>query len=167
MNIDQLLKDIEKNCKEITYLCAKHILEKLYDIENDTIEEKELIELFSNYTNFQRYLNDYAGMIYKRYFSSVEEVYNELCNFLDIDDNNQYMFEFDLNKLEKQTPSKLMQIENEDLKYLTIEKQESKLEKLIDTKYYKENTEQYKDRVDKIASNFKLVKKALQLSDDY
>lgn len=167
MNIKNFLEDIKTNCKEVSYLCAEHIFEKLYDIENDTITEDEIIDIFANYSNFQRYLNDYAGVIYRRHMSSVEEVYEEICNYLNLDDNNQYMFEFDLEKLEKQTPAKLMQIEDDDLKYLTIEKQESKLEKLLTSTFYQSNTQKYKERIDKIDSNFKLVKKALHLSDNY
>jgi hypothetical protein len=142
-------------------------LDKLYDVDNDEIEQETLIELFSNYSQFQKYLNDFAGVIYRRYMSSIEEVYGELCNYLNIDDNNHYMFEFDLAKLEAQTPAKIMQIENDDLKYLTIEKQESKLQKLLDTHYYQEHQKELQPRIDKIAANFALLKKALQLSDDY
>ena len=167
MNIKHFLEDIEENCSHITYLCMVHIFKKLYDIENDTIEEEELMEFFINYSNFQKYLNDYAGTIYKRHFSSVEEVYKEICDYLEIDDNNQYMFEFDLAKLEKQTPAKIMQIEDDDLKYLTAEKQESKLHKLLESTYYKEHQEEYKERLEKIGANFTLLKKALHLSDNY
>lgn len=167
MNIKHFLDDIRSNCTQITYLCAEHILEKQFNIEKDKLHEDDIMNLFANYGNFQKYLNDYAGVIYRRHMSSVEEVYAELCNHLNLDDNNQYMFEFDLEKLEKVSPAKLMQIEDDDLKFLTIEKQESRLQRLMESRSYLENIESYGDRVEKVKGNLALVKKALKLSDDY
>ena len=75
MKISDLLDDIKQNCSEIAYLCAEHILEKLYDIEADEIDDAKIIEIFEEYGNYTRYLNDYAGAIYRKYNSSIDEVY--------------------------------------------------------------------------------------------
>lgn len=167
MKISDFLNDINKNCSEIAYLCAVHILEKLYDIETDEIDNAKIIELFEEYSNYTRYLNDYAGTIYRKYQSSIDEVYIELCEYLKIDSHSQYMFEFAISKIEKYSPASLMQIEDDELKILTIEKLEEKLQKALESRYYQENKDILTPRVDKITSNFALVKRALNLNSNY
>lgn len=167
MNIRHFLDDIRSNCSELTYMCVNHILEKQFDVHKDTLHEDDVMDIFANYGNFQKYLNDYAGVIYRKYTSSIEEVYSEVCEYLNLDDNNQYIFEFDLEKLEKQTPIKIMQIKDDELKLLTVEKQESRLKRLIESKFYTDNIDKYKERIVRLESNFTLVKKALNTSADY
>ena len=110
MKITDFLSDIELKCSEIAYLSIVHILEKIYDIENDELNYDEVIDFFQDFAKVQRYLNDYAGVIYRRHNSSVEEIYSELCAYLNIDADNEYMFEFAISKLENNTPAKIIAI---------------------------------------------------------
>ena len=77
MNLDQKLypldfffKEIELNCSHIAHLSIIHICEKLYtDTQNHLMDRKNFYELITNYSYFFRYLNDFAGTIYKKYNS--------------------------------------------------------------------------------------------------
>ena len=109
LKLNDLLDEIKENCTEIAYLSMVHLYGKLYAINEDTqISKEDFLEVIKNYSLFFRYLNDYAGTIYKKYNSSVENIYIELCNYYKLDLDNEYRFEHILKKLEKQTPQLLM-----------------------------------------------------------
>ncbi|MCK5109919.1 MAG: hypothetical protein KAQ94_00240 [Arcobacteraceae bacterium] len=162
MLINEFLSDIEKSCSHIALLCVKHILNKVYK-DIDTVNDQKLKELFSNYNNYNKYLNDYAGTIYNKHSSSVNNVYIEMCKFLDIDIDNQYTLEHVIIKLEKQEPAVILNLLDDDIKMMTIENFEEKLNSILSSKYYNNNKSQFQSRVDKLSKNLSLVKKALQL----
>ncbi len=162
LNINDLLDDIKKNCTEIAYLSMVHLYNKLYKInENTLIEKEEFLEIIKNYSMFFRYLNDYAGTIYKKYNSSVEIIYTELCNYYQLDLDNEYRFEHILRKLEKQTPQLLMSLSDSDIQKQTIENFEEKLDTIKNSDYYKNNQEELFPKIDKLEKNISLVKRAL------
>jgi hypothetical protein len=164
MTINQYLDNIKSNVQnEISYLSSVHILKKIYDIENDSISKEELDNLFKDYNTYIRYLNDFAGPIYRRYNSSTQEIYTDLCNTLGLDVDLEYLFEMSISKIEKQSASRIMQIEDDDFKIMTIEKFEKRLDELEKTPYYQENIDRLKSRVANARSQFNLVRRALNL----
>ena len=157
------LKEIKDNCSEILYISAKHILDKLYNDDIEIDKEKN-IEFFSNYKNYHLYLNDFAGTIYGRYASSVNHLYIEMCEYLNIDVDNKYTLEHTIMKLEKQTPQLLLGLTDDDIQKQTIEHFDEKLIAIGGSTHYNSNINEFKHRVDKLKSNILLVKNALQIS---
>jgi len=165
VTLDTMLEDIKLHCSEISYLSMIHLFKKLYPSqENLSLEEEEYFNIIRNYSLFFRYLNDYAGTIYKRYNSSIEIVYTELCNYYDLDLDNEYRFEHILKKLDKQTPQLLMSLSDEDIQKQTIQNFEEKLEFIKKSNYYIKNQDKLKLKIEKLHANITLVKKALQLN---
>ncbi|MEA1915843.1 MAG: hypothetical protein U9N30_11095 [Campylobacterota bacterium] len=163
MNLNEFLEQLKPKCSQISYLSTHHILKKLYDLDTDTPTQDELNQHFENYTTYIRYLNDFAGPIYRRYHSSTEEIYKELCDVLNLSMDNKYLFEMAISKVEKQTASRIMQIEDDDFKVMTLEKFEGRLQEIKNTEYYQENTQTLENRIKDAQSQFNLVRKALNL----
>ena len=67
MEISVFLENIKKNQDEVVYYCCNHILSKKFDVNKDNLEDSVLRELFVDYDNFTKALNDSAGIIYKKY----------------------------------------------------------------------------------------------------
>lgn len=149
-----------KTKDEILYLCCEHMLDKIYN-DSTNIDEDELKEFFSNYKNYHLYLNDFAGTIYNRYGSHVNQIYVDMCSLMDVDVDNQYTLEHTIIKLERQTPQLLLSLTNEDIQHQTIEHFDEKLENIENSTHYVSNQEQFKPRVDKLYKNISLVKNAL------
>lgn len=164
LKLNDLLDEIKENCAEITYLSMVHLYKKLYEVNDETMIYKEdFLETIKNYSLFFRYLNDYAGTIYKKYNSSVENIYVELCNYYNLDLDNEYRFEHILKKLEKQTPQLLMSLSDSDIQRQTIENFEEKLSSIKNSSYYTSNREKLFSRIEKLEKNISLVKKALNI----
>jgi len=164
LKLNDLLDEIKENCTEIAYLSMVHLYGKLYEINEDTqISKEDFLEVIKNYSLFFRYLNDYAGTIYKKYNSSVESIYIELCNYYKLDLDNEYRFEHILKKLEKQTPQLLMSLSDSDIQKQTIENFEEKLLNIKQSNYYNQNQEKLMLKIEKLDKNISLVKKALNL----
>lgn len=164
LKLNDLLDEIKENCTEIAYLSMVHLYEKLYDINEDTIIDKEeFLEVIKNYSLFFRYLNDYAGTIYKKYNSSIEIIYTELCAYYNLDLDNEYRFEHILRKLEKQTPQLLMSLVDDDIQKQTVDNFEEKLLSIKNSNYYNDNYEKLFAKVEKLEKNIALVKKALNI----
>ncbi len=162
LKLIDLLTELQTNCSEIAYLSMVHLYEKLYEINDQTLIDKdEYLEIIKNYSMFFRYLNDYAGTIYKKYDSSIEIIYTELCNYYGLDLDNQYRFEHILKKLEKQTPQLLMSLSDSDIQRQTVEHFEEKLETIKSSDYYKNNESALFSKVEKLEKNIVLVKRAL------
>ncbi|VAY86633.1 hypothetical protein MNB_ARC-1_24 [hydrothermal vent metagenome] len=157
MKKQDFLDDIKLNCSEILYLSSKHILDKLYK-DDESIN----CDFFVNYKNYHIYLNDYAGIIYGRYASSVDRLYIEMCNHLDIEIDNKYTLEHVIAKLEKQTPELLLGLTNEDIQKQTIIYFDEKLVSICHSTYYKNNIDEFKQRVQRLEENILLVKSALK-----
>lgn len=163
MTKNEFLKDIEINCSEILYISTKHIYNKLYD-GDAVLNTDENIAFLSNYKNFHLYLNDFAGTIYSRYASSVDSLYIEMCNYLDINIDNQYTLEHTIMKLEKQTPELILGLIDEDIQKQTIEHFDDKLIAIDKSTYYNNNKREFSVRVEKLQQNINLIKNALQIS---
>lgn len=151
-----------QNNSEILYLCCEHMLDKLYKEEDDFATE-EVNEFFSNFKNYHRYLNDFAGTIYNKYGSHVNTIYIDMCGYLGIEVDNKYTLEHVIIKLEKQTPELLIGLTNEQIQKQTIIHFEEKLEDIEGSIYYRSNKKEFQPRVEKLYKNIAFVKKALNL----
>lgn len=158
MTISNFLTDFKSKSDTITFLSVEHILLKLFKGDD---EAKDLDDLLSNYPMYLRYLNDFAGKIYKQYDSSIDHIYYETCKILNIEPDNKYLFDYRLNKLELNDVSRIMNIANDDIKVQTVEKQYSEFEKLLNSKYYKENIDIYKPNAIKIQKNLELLQQII------
>jgi hypothetical protein len=162
MKKEQFLEEIKTNCSEILYVSMVHIYNKLYqeDIELDISKN---IEFLANYKNYHLYLNDFAATIYSQYSSSIDNLYIEMCKYLNIEIDNKYTLEHTIIKLEKQTPQLLLSLVDSDIQKQTIENFEDKLKAIDQSKYYNSNVDEFKTRVEKLKQNITLVKNALQI----
>ncbi|MCK5294866.1 MAG: hypothetical protein KAJ49_09450, partial [Arcobacteraceae bacterium] len=115
------------------------------------------------YNMVLKYLNDYAGVIYRRYGSSTQEVYKELCEYYKLDTDNQYTYEHIITKLQKQTPDLIMSLLDDDIKLQTIENFEEKLNLLKTSSYYAKNKFELEQTIIKLTNNISLVRRASQL----
>jgi uncharacterized coiled-coil DUF342 family protein len=84
-----------------------------------------------------------------------------VCEYLDISVDNKYTLEHTIMKLEKQTPQLLLGLSDEDIQKQTIMHFDEKLDAIDGSSHYNENLDEFKSRVDKLKSNIKLVKQAL------
>jgi len=160
MKLIDFLQEIKLNCSEITYLSMNHMFDKLYIIDNDIIDKDKLLQNIQDYPSMLRYLNDYAGTIYRQYNSSTQEIYDELCQYFKLDKDNIYTFRQTLNKLQKQTPDMIMSIEDKDIKIQTINNFENKLQQIKQSNYYINQIEELKEDILILEKNISLVKKA-------
>jgi hypothetical protein len=160
--IIDFLDEINNNCSHIVFLSVKHILNKIYDnIENQEVQNKEeLLKIVKNYSFVLRYLNDFAGIIYRKYDTSVEAIYLELCDFYNFNSDNEYIYEHTINKLKKQTPVLFMSLTDEDIKIKTIENFCEKLDKIKISQYYLSNIKQLQVEVQDLQKNIDFVKMA-------
>lgn len=165
LKLNDLLNEIKENCTEISYLSMIHLYKKMYEIsENTEVDKEEFLEIVKNYSLFFRYLNDYAGTIYRKYNSSIEAIYIELCTYYKLELDNEYRFEHILRKLEKQTPQLLMSLVDDDIQRQTIENFEEKLLSIKNSNYYKNNYTFLVNKIEKLEKNIALVKKALNFN---
>jgi uncharacterized coiled-coil DUF342 family protein len=163
MTKKQFLEEIKSNCSEILYISMKHMYDKLYTDE-EGLDTNKNIEFLSNYKNFHLYLNDFAGTIYSRYASSIDNLYIEMCNYLEIDIDNKYTLEHTIMKLEKQTPELILSLNDEDIQKQTIEHFDDKLVAIDGSTHYNDNKQEFQPRVEKLKNNINLIKNALQIS---
>lgn len=163
MTKKEFLETIKENCSEILYISTKHMYDKLYNDDNQVLDDEKNKEFLTNYKNYHLYLNDFAGTIYSRYASSVNALYIEMCDFLEVDIDNKYTLEHTIMKLEKQTPTLLLGLTDADIQIQTIHYFDEKIDAIEDSTHYKSNLEEYKSRVEKLKQNITMVKKALQI----
>jgi len=164
MTKEQFLNPIEQNCSEILYLCVDHILNKIYK-DNEEFDEKQNIEFFTNYKNYHRYLNDFAGIIYNRFGSHINSIYIEMCEYLGVEVDNKYTLEHTIVKLEKQTPDLLLSLTNEDIQKQTIEHFDERLQAIEESSHYLKNRREFQGRVRELYENILIVKRALNLQN--
>jgi hypothetical protein len=163
MTKKQFLEDIQNNCSEILYISMKHMYNKLHKEDKTELNIDENKEFLSNYKNFHLYLNDFAGTIYSRYASSIDNLYIEMCNYLEIAIDNKYTLEHTIIKLEKQTPELILGLTDEDIQIQTIEYFDEKLIAIDGSTHYNDNKQEFQPRVEKLKSNINLIKNALQI----
>ncbi len=160
---DKFLDEIKENCSEILYISTLHMMNKVFKDKED-IKDDVKMEFFSNYKNYHIYLNDFAGTIYSRHASSINNLYIEMCNYLEIEIDNKYTLEHVIIKLEKQTPQLLLGLIDEDIQKQTIVHFDEKLIDISNSTHYNENLEEFEHRIEKLKQNISLVKNALQIS---
>ncbi|OPX26246.1 MAG: hypothetical protein B1H07_04855 [Campylobacteraceae bacterium 4484_166] len=133
MTTDELIKDMEKTCEQIVCISVRHILNKL---KIDNINQNKLNEIFSNFNNYTIYLNDMAGQIYRRHNSSAEDIYKQVCKYLDIEWDNKSLYESRLKKINTIDDNLLEKLEY-DIKKSVLEKLAQQNEEIKNSKYYK------------------------------
>lgn len=156
MKLSMFLEDIKRNQEEVVYYCCNHILSKKFDISNDTIENKALKDLFINYDNFTKALNDSAGIIYKRYETELDNVYKTICKVFNEEFDNAYVFNYRMARITNQEPRQFLDIEDKDTQETVIQKFEDKINAVLESKYYKENEV-------KLSQNLIIPQKTLEL----
>lgn len=161
MKLSHFLEDLEKKVPKIAHFCAVHMLEKIYNLENDSLHETEIKAFFINYSYYQKYLNDYAGIIYNKFDSSIDEVYELLCTNFNENPDNQSLFEYRLIRIANQEPSQYLRIEDPEMRNLAITRLEDKIKLIESSLYYKNNQTQAKESLESLKQALNLVKKAV------
>ncbi|MBD3831079.1 MAG: hypothetical protein IE890_11435, partial [Arcobacter sp.] len=133
-----------------------HILSKKFDVNKDNLEDSVLRELFVDYDNFTKALNDSAGIIYKKYEAELDDVYKEICKIFNEDFDNAYLFNYRLTRVKNQEPKQFLNIEDKDTQETVIQKFEDKINAILESKYYKENKE-------KLAESLIIPQRTLEL----
>ena len=156
MKLSVLLVHIKKKQEEVVYYCCNHVLSKKYNINEDSVDSDVLKNLFVNYDNFTKALNDSAGIIYKRYEAELNDVYKTICNSFNEDFDNAYLYNYRLARVVNQEPRQFLDIEDRDTQETVIQKFEDKINAILESKYYKENE-------DKLSQNLIIPQKTLEL----
>ena len=156
MKLSDFLEDIRKNQNEVVHYCCTHLLSKKYNLIDDSVDNETLKELFVNYDNFTKALNDSAGIIYKKYEAELNDVYKTICKLFDEDFDNVYLFNYRLARIVNQEPRQFLEIEDKDTQQTVIQKFEDKINAVLESKYYKENK-------DKLSSDLIIPQKTLEL----
>ena len=165
IKLTDFLDDIADNCSAIAFLSMRHILNKLYDdVETISLDKTELLSIIEDYSLLLIYLNDYAGVIYRQHNSSVNIIYTQLCNHFNLSIDNKFTYEHVVKKLQKQTPSLLMSLSDEDIKIQTIENFCEKLDDIKKSKYYNDNIKDLEKNILELEKNISLVKMASQIN---
>ena len=156
MKLSMFLEDIKRNQEEVVYYCCNHILSKKFDISNDSAESEVLKDLFVNYDNFTKALNDSAGIIYKKYETELDNVYKIICKVFNEEFDNAYVFNYRMARIVNQEPRQFLDIEDKDTQETVIQKFEDKINAVLESKYYKENEV-------KLSQNLIIPQKTLEL----
>ena len=72
MKLLDFLEDIKKNQDEVVHYCCTHLLSKKYNLVDDSVDNETLKELFVNYDNFTKSLNDTGNAILEQFFIITE-----------------------------------------------------------------------------------------------
>lgn len=155
MKLSIFLEDIKNNQEEVVYYCCNHILSKKFDLA-DSLENEELKELFVNYDNFTKALNDSAGVIYRKYEAELDDIYKSICKIFNEEHDNAYLFNYRLARVANQEPKQFLDIEDKDTQQTVIQKFEDKINTILSSKYYKENE-------DKLSQNLIIPQRTLEL----
>ena len=156
MKLSMFLEDIKRNQEEVVYYCCNHILSKKFDISIDCAENEVLKDLFVNYDNFTKALNDSAGIIYKKYETELDNVYKIICKVFNEEFDNAYVFNYRMARIVNQEPRQFLDIEDKDTQETVIQKFEDKINAVLESKYYKENEV-------KLSQNLIIPQKTLEL----
>lgn len=163
MKISNFLEDIKKNQEEVVYYCCNHLLSKKFDINSDSIEESTLKELFVNYDNFTKALNDSTGTIYRKYEAELDDVYKTICSLLNEDSDNKYVFDHRLARVKNQEPRQFLDIEDKDTQETVIQKFEDKINIILSSKYYKDHENELSNEMVIPQKTLDLIKSAAGL----
>ncbi|MFV0561556.1 hypothetical protein [Malaciobacter mytili] len=151
--MEEILNEIEKNYSKITYLCLEHF-------KNKKLLSNNIKEFLLNYSNYDRYLNDMANIIYNQYESNIDEVYKEVCNYFNEEYDNKYLYEYRLKRVINQDPKVYLQLD-EDIGKNALKKLEDRINLIYQSTYYKKNKEKINKDLFELVNELKLVQKAL------
>ncbi|WP_419769642.1 MAG: hypothetical protein ACNI3C_09940 [Candidatus Marinarcus sp.] len=161
MKLKEFLERIEDTLPKIVHFSALHMLKKVYNIQEDSLTPKELKAFFINYNLYQRYLNDYAGVIYNQFESSIDEVYKVMCEYFKENPDNQYLFEYRITRISNQDPTKYLSIPDPEMRNAAIARVEDKIEVIEESTYYKENKKEADIYLNELKQSLSMVKKAV------
>ena len=164
MKLSNFLEDIKKNEKEVVYYCCNHLLSKKYDVDKDSVADDDLKEMFVDYNNFSKLLNDSAGIIYKKYESELNDVYKTICNKFNEDGDNKYLFDFRLARVANQEPAQFLEIEDKDTQETVIQKFEDKINTILESKYFNDNKDVLSNELILPQRTLELIKSAAAAS---
>ncbi len=150
--MEKILKDIQKNYSQITYICLEHFQNKKLNINK---------EFLLNYSNYDKYLNDIAHIIYNQYESSLDEVYKEVCNYFNEEYDNKYLYEYRLKRLINQEPKLYLQLDR-DIAKNALKKLDNRINLIYNSTYYKNNKEKINKDLSELINELNLVKKVLE-----
>jgi len=156
VKLSDFLNDIKDTEEEVVYYCCNHLLSKKYNVTEDSVDDEMLKEVFVDYENFTKALNDSAGKIYKKYESDLNDVYKTICNKFDVDYDNFSLFNHRLIRIVNQEPRQFLDIEDKDTQETVIQKFEDKINIILESKYYNENK-------DKLSNDLIIPQRTLEL----
>ena len=139
MKLSVFLEDIKQNQESVVYYCCNHLLSKKFDVTKDDVEDDVLKNMFVNYDNFAKALNDSAGIIYKKYEAELEDVYKKICELFNAEHDNAHLFNYRLARVVNQEPKQFLDIQDKDTQQTVVQKFEDKINTILQSKYYKEN----------------------------
>jgi hypothetical protein len=156
MKLSDFLNDMKNTEEEVVFYCCNHLLAKKFNVNEDSVDNETLKELFVNYENFTKALNDSAGIIYKKYESDLNDVYKTICNKFDVDYDNSSLFNHRLVRVINQEPRQFLDIEDKDTQETVIQKFEDKINTILESKYFNDNK-------DTLSSNLIIPQRTLEL----
>jgi len=163
MKLLEFLEDIKQTQDEVVYYCCNHVLSKKYNIEEDSLEEQSLKELFVDYENFNKALNDSAGVIYRKYEAELDDVYKAICEKFGVDFDNKSLFNFRLARVNAQEAKQFLDIEDKDTQETVVQKFEDKINIILESKYYNENKDELEKELVIPQKTLELIKSAAGL----
>ena len=163
MKLSDFLVDIKQSQEPVVYYCCKHLLSKKYNVEEDSLDDETLKELFVNYEKFNTALNDSAGVIYRQYEAELDDVYKVICEKFDVDFDNKSLFEFRLARVNAQEAKQFLDIEDKDTQETVVQKFEDKINIILESKYYKENKDELEKELLMPQKTIDLIKSAAGL----
>ena len=164
MKLTLFLEQLENSVPKIVHFCATRMLQKNYDIQEDDVKEEEIKRFFTHYTGYQTYLNDYAGVIYNQYDSSIDEVYESLCLYFNETPDNKSLFEYRLSRVINQDPSKYLNINDPEMRNAAILRAEDKINVIENSHYYLLNKNETQAQISELKQSLNLVKRAVSIN---
>lgn len=156
-NLDELTDE------QVVRLSISHMLNKRFHKE-DEVSEDVILAFISDYSNYIRYLNDYMGVICKKFDTDLDEIYYFVCDLFDLECDNKSLFDFRLKRLLTNTPMRVLSMANNDMKEHTFENMQEEFDVLISSRFYQENISIYSLKLEEINSNIQNLKKILGLN---
>ena len=161
MKTQEFLEELaELTDEEVVILCANRMLGKHFEAEFDGSREV-FVDFFKDYKNYVKYLNDYMGVVCKKFSTEMDEIYKYVCDILDQEWDNESLFDFRVKRLLINTPERVLSIQNDDLRILNLEHMEEELEVLLESKFYNENFKNYQTEIELAQKNIKIIQSKL------
>lgn len=146
--------------EEVVMLCANRMLGKHFDVDFDANRDV-FVDFFKDYKNYVKYLNDFMGVVCKKFSTEMDEIYKYICDILDEEWDNESLFDFRIKRLLINTPQRVLSIANDDLRELNLEHMEEELDVILESKYYQENSKDYEVQLQTARQNIEIIKAEL------